>query len=420
MLHFSDHPYEFYPPKPNRFLMWLGREMNRRRSLPGSRHRMHDVVVQGQEQMGVIKKNRRARILYLPNHSTHSDAEIMTEVQRQVATPSCFMAAYDVFTRNKLEGWMMQRLGAFSVDRDAGDTKSMKTAMQILRDGTFALTIFPEGNVHFTNDLVTNFLEGAAFIAMKAQKELKEQGTIYAVPVSIKATHLTDQRESVRGMIQMLADEIGTEFDKTEEFSSALTRIGVAALERNLRQRGFGFPDSEGKKVSGVLGACAERILATLEEKMEVRAKPNASLEERAKRLRSQIHRIRIDPDAKAQHHVAISWADEAMLALRVLSYSGGYLTENSTLDRFAETVEKLLEDTYSEMRPPIGDRTSIVQINQPIDLADRLEDFAKNPRGTLVELTSEFESSVQSGLDAINRDNPHQGGEPFMRETTQ
>ena len=48
------------------------------------------------------------------------------------------------------------------------------------------------------------------------------------------------------------------------------------------------------------------------------------------------------------------------------------YIDENPTLDRFAESAEKLLEDTYSEIISPFGDRRAVVQIGEPINLAER------------------------------------------------
>ena len=58
---------------------------------------------------------------------------------------SFFMAAYDVFERNALHAWLMQRMGAFSVDRDGSDMHSLKQSIATLESGKYALSIFPEG-----------------------------------------------------------------------------------------------------------------------------------------------------------------------------------------------------------------------------------------------------------------------------------
>ena len=90
-----------------------------------------------------IQHEHGARVLLLPNHSTHSDPMIMAEACRKVGVWSIFMAAYDVFLRSRAQGWVMQRMGAFSVNRDGSDRRSMKDAIATVIDGRYALTVFP-------------------------------------------------------------------------------------------------------------------------------------------------------------------------------------------------------------------------------------------------------------------------------------
>ncbi len=411
MLHFSDEPYEFYPAKPNRLVIGLGRMLNRWRSLPGKRHRIRGMEVRGGEKLDLIRRDAGRRMLFLPNHSTHSDSQILAEAQRRTRVVSCYMAAYDLMRHRPVLGRCMQRSGCFSVDRDGSDSKSMKEAMGILRKGEYALTIFPEGNVYLMNDRPTPFLEGAAFIALKAQKELGQDEGIFVVPVSIKATQLEDRREKVRAMLDRLAKDMGTSLEREAAFLSEVKRIGMVALETNLRQRGLMPKEGTGGDVRSILERSAEAIIEILESKMELEAKGGSSLKERVRRIRARVHQIRSDVEQKAHHQVAVAWADEAMTALRILSYSGTYLDENPTLDRFAESAEKLLEDNYAEILPPVGPRHAFVQFNEPIDLRGRLEAFDARARTAVRELTADVEKAVQAGLDEINASNPHEGG---------
>lgn len=414
MLHFSDTPYEFYPAKPNRFLIWLGRELNRRRSLPGKRHRVKTVEVRGGDHLKQIRRDAGNRLLFLPNHSTHSDPQIMLEAQRRLGRASCFMAAYDVMRRRRLQGWLMQHGGCFSVDRDGNDSKAMKEAIRILVEGDYGLTIFPEGNVYLMNDRVTPFLEGAAFIALKAQKELGADQAIFALPISIKATHLTDARDTVLEMLERLAVDMGTELDRGADLLPEMRRIGLTALEKNLRQRGLIPREMQDGDIRALLEHSAELMIAQLETKMELTPRAGETLKDRIRKIRAAVHQIRTDPGQKAHHQVAVAWADEAMTALRILSYAGNYVAESPTLDRSAESTEKLLEDVYGEILPPVGDRHVIVQINEPINLTERLEGFAKKARDAVRELTCDVETAVQAGLDGINAENAQPGGERF------
>ena len=415
MLDFSDAPYQFFPAKPNPFIMWFCRQVVRRLALPGRNHRLREVVVEGETESLRELARDGARILYVPNHSTHSDPQLMADLQHRFDTPSCFMAAYDVFLRSKLQAWVMQRNGAFSVDREGSDRKSMAAAMEILREGRFALTIFPEGNVYLMNDRVTPFLDGASFLALKAQKDLGPEKPVHVVPISIKLTHLTDVRSEVRQRLDEIAAVVGAEVDHDSDPLEELISVGRLLLFKNLRQRGYLSRDEEfsGDDISSELKDAAERIVAGLEEKIDLKPKPKDNLTDRVRRIRGAIHQIRTDADQELEHRVASSWSDEAILALRILSYSNPYTAENPTLDRFSETVEKISEDLRSEWQRPIADRKAILRVGKPIDLTSRLEDFGRKARNAIIRLTRDMESTVQDGLDAINANHQSEGSKP-------
>ena len=86
---------------------------------------------------------------------------------------------------------------------------------------------------------------------------------------------------------------------------------------------------------------------------MEIAPKPKDDLMDRIRNARREIHKVRSDPEREIDHSVAASWADEAILAFRILSYAGNYLSEAPTLDRVGETIEKMREDLFSRAFPP-------------------------------------------------------------------
>ncbi|MCB1232385.1 MAG: 1-acyl-sn-glycerol-3-phosphate acyltransferase [Verrucomicrobiae bacterium] len=418
MLDFCDAPYRFFPARPSLIMMSLCRWVNARWSLPGPNHRIRHLLIDGATDSVKAIEKRGERILYVPNHSTHSDPQVMTEVQRRLGTPSCFMAAYDVFLRGRINGWVMQRAGAFSVDREGSDRKSMAEALKWLNAGRFGLTIFPEGNVYMTNDRVTPFLEGAAFLALKAQKDLGDGRPIHVVPVSIKLSHISDVRQQVRERLGALAALAGEPHDDGNDPVEELVRIGRDLLGKNLRQRGYLRPDediTEGHLVE-VLRTSVDRIASGLETKIGLEPKNPDDLTDRLRKIRAAIHQIRSDPEKEAEHRVAASWADEAILAMRILGYANPYVTEKSTLDRFAETVEKLHEDSFGRWERPFGLRDAMVSLGEPINLAAWLRDSAEagKSRQAVNGLTRTIEDTVQSGLDAINAGNDREGAKPF------
>ncbi|MFN4944219.1 MAG: lysophospholipid acyltransferase family protein, partial [Akkermansiaceae bacterium] len=141
MIQFSDAPYQFFEAKPSPFLIRFGRVMNQRFFLPGPNHRIKEMVLDGakEEIREAIAKGER--LMFVINHPTHSDPQVVTELHRRLGVDSCFMAAYDVFLRHPVNAWVMQRMGNFSIDREGSDRKAMAAAIDVLKKGERALNI---------------------------------------------------------------------------------------------------------------------------------------------------------------------------------------------------------------------------------------------------------------------------------------
>lgn len=407
MLDFCDQPYRDFPPKDIALWRWVLGWYNRKRFLTKAK-RIAELTIHGAD---TLKQTLRPgdRIILMPNHPTHADASIMLEAARQAGLTTQMMAAYDVFLRSRLDAFIMQRLGAFSVDREGSDPRAMKTALGVLEKGKHALVVFPEGNVYLENDRITPFSEGAAFLALRAAHQLKEQGhRVLAVPVSIKATHLTNCKPLVTERLQKLAKTVDVALPNDATPIQAMRLIGVALLHRNLKLRGLDTPQAD--DFHTLIKHAAGVVMHKLEAKLDIAPKPDTPLIDRVRKARQVIHEVRTDPDRIADHAAAATWADEAMLALRLASYSDSYAASHPTLDRIEETSEKLAEDLYREMMPPIADRAAYVRFNEPIPLCEFVAE-KRAGRQQVRDLTARCEAAVQQGINLINQANPHPGG---------
>tara|TARA_Y100000588_G_scaffold35636_1_gene34362 strand:- start:8082 stop:9329 length:1248 start_codon:yes stop_codon:yes gene_type:complete len=415
MLEFSDQGYRYFPPKPNRWVEGAVRWLNKAFILPGKGHRISEVVVDNPEVVSAARAQAGKRLLFLPNHPTHSDPQIMTEVLRQMKTQGSFMAAYDVFLRGRFAAWCMQRMGCFSVDRDGSDHASMKEAVGILKSGKRSLVIFPEGNVYLMNDSVTPFLEGPAFIGLKAQKELGEETSVLAIPVSIKVTHLTDARPAVNQLLERLALKVGAEINQSTDVLVELVRLGLLAVQKVLSGLLRSLPEgAEHEYVFSTLRNVASEMIENLEDQLDIVPAEGEELTNRIRKVRRKVHSLRIaDPPTLADFK-ARTLAAEAMVAYRLLTYPGDYLITNPTLDRMSETVEKILEDLRSEPLPPLAPRRALVRFGDPIDLVEERKNA--NDRSLVATLTKRFESEVQTGVDHLNAENDCLGAELFRQ----
>src|SRR5262249_52237128 len=132
-------------------------------------------------------------VLVAPNHSHDSDPHVMMEVGRRAHRPFAFMAAWQIFrTHWGLDGWVLQRMGAFSVEREGCRGRADRPAAGVARRG-HALVVSPEGEIYHLNARLTPLLEGVAFMALSAQHELdkaQSPARVWVVPAAIRYRYL--------------------------------------------------------------------------------------------------------------------------------------------------------------------------------------------------------------------------------------
>lgn len=404
VLPFTDIPYQFLPSRRSKWLCWMGGELNRRWVLP-KRHRVMHVELHGLNEFRNLLRPSD-RLMFTPNHPTHSDPQVMVEILRRLRVGGEFMTAWEVFVRNKVFRWLLPRIGCFSIDRWGLDSQAIKHASEVLRRGQNSLVVFPEGNVFLQNDLVSPFNEGAAFFALRTAKELAATGQrVLIVPVSIKLTYLEDVWDAVRQRLHSTAKKIDVSLESNPCPLAHLRMIGFSALRRNQRMRGLS--QTSGKTPREAISVAVMELLDRLEPKVELPQLTDATLLERVCRVQRAVQRVRSDPERKPDHAAAATWADEALLAFKILSYLGDYVHRHPTLDRYAETVEKLCEDIHGQVHPPYGTRKAYVRLGQPIDLTEHLNGRL---REAVVQVTGACQNAVQNGIDQINQSIQHPG----------
>lgn len=404
VLPFSDVPYQFLPSRRSKLICWLGGELNRRWILP-KKHLVADVEVIGLDS---LRDNLRKgdRLMFTPNHPTHSDPQVMIETLRRLRVPSEFMTAWEVFVRGRIQRWLLPRIGCFSIDRWGLDSLAIKHASEVIRQGKHSLVVFPEGNVFLQNDLVSPFNEGAAFFALRTAKDLAESGQrVLVVPISIKFTYVENVWEAVQHQLRKTAEKIGVSLESNPCPLAHLRMIGFSALRRNQKMRALEVTEVENPPEA--ISHAVTNLLERLESKVELPPLADATLLERVCRAQRSIQRVRSDPERKIDHAAAATWADEALLAFKILSYLGDYVHRHPTLDRYAETVEKLNEDLHGETYEAHGNRKAYVLIGEPIDLTDHL---AGRLRDSVSRVTAAAQAAVQSGIDQINKTLQHAG----------
>jgi 1-acyl-sn-glycerol-3-phosphate acyltransferase len=417
MLNYYDRPFVYFPPKPNRFILSLGKLYNRYYYLKSHVHKVKSVDCVGLDKIRQLTSDKKNRIIFISNHPTHSDSQVIMEVYRQMGVSSNFMAAYDLFFRqSKFNRWVMQKAGSFSVDREGFNAESIKEAVNTLVKGKYHLTIFSEGRPYLQNDLLTPFQGGSAFIALSAQKRLdvRDLGErIVFVPVAIKLTHIEDCRNKILDMLNSLYNSLSITPQEGKKIEDSIEDLAVALMEHGLDS--FGFPLPKGETTAEKVDSSVNMIVEALENEMSIIPETDMSINDRTKKIRSDIHNVMLKSDADSNlWALSRIRAQKIMLAIKIMSYPLDYLKSNPTLDRCGEFVERLMEDQQSAAILPYSTRKGLIKFGEAFTISELNPSGDLKKNELLTQITQTGQNSVQKMLDSINLSNNFPGGELF------
>ena len=387
-------PPRRWDPKLSPFVVNLMKGISRKKARQACK--LVDVKI---ENVEVIQQAVAANqgVLITPNHSTHADPYAMNEVSYLANMPFYFMATWNIFDiQGKIGQWILQKHGVFSVDREGTDRKAMEIAQDILKNKKHPLVIFPEGEVYHCNDRVTPFREGAAALSVFAAR--KSERPIVAIPCAMKYRYTKDPTPELLELMTQLEHSIHWYSKNDLSLGDRIYRLGGAVMA--LKELEYLGQVREGA-LSERTRFLANTILSRHEEKYEV-TKTGKTIPERVKELRRRTIAMMDDmaPDNTELDEEIRRNLAEYMLVVQLFSYPGNYVAENPTIERIAETLDKMEEDLLSvESALPRGERMAHIRFGDPILIP------SERKRGITTEITHQLEETVQSMLDDMNHE---------------
>ena len=118
-------------------------------------------------------------LVLAPKHFSRWDALIVAKLSRK---PFRFMANANQFTG--LQGWLIERLGAFPVDTTHPQLSSLRHALELLHDG-HKLVLFPEGGI-VQDQILRPLKPGLARLVVQAEATAPGPLTIPIVPIALR------------------------------------------------------------------------------------------------------------------------------------------------------------------------------------------------------------------------------------------
>jgi 1-acyl-sn-glycerol-3-phosphate acyltransferase len=385
---------DFWPPKPGRF--WS-------RALgPLRRHYLHRVykianlTIEGAEHLATPAPDDG--VLIAPNHSHDSEPHVMMAVGRELHRTLFFMAAWQIFkTHWGIDGFVMQRMGAFSVDREGCDRRSLRQATELLTTGK-SLVVFPEGEVFHLNARLTPLKEGVAFMALSAQRDLQKEACgrrVWVVPTAIRYRYIDDVRPQLAAALEAMEQRLLLKPRADSPLHQRILRLGEMLLTIKEKETLGHSRESEGDLPSRLRFFIAE-LLSRLETEFFRHTSDADPVPLRVKVLRRAMIEIWLDekqpPESRQRARAAL---DDVQLVLQLYSYPGDYLIEEPSLERMAETIEKFEEDLFSGISFPKGRRDARVRFGPPLDLTRDVE--ATKLRVATAQLTGKLEERIET-----------------------
>ncbi len=387
----------FWPPRPHPF--WKVVLEPLRRHLLHGYMRITRVEVEGLDEL----RKRVAPgdgVLVAPNHSHDVDPQVIAEVGHRFRIPFYYMAAWQAFRQHwGVDGFLMQRMGVFSVDREGCDRRAVKQAIELLANGRW-LVVFPEGEIYHLNERLCPILDGVAFMALSAQKELERtrpEARVWMVPTGIRYFCAEDFTPKLEEAVARMEQRFLLKPPPGADIPTRITRLGEVLVTLKEKEKLGHTRDSEGDLKSR-LAFMVEAMLSRLEQEWLKKSPSADTVPLRVKAVRRKLLDAYSDEKADAAARARAKAAlDDAHLALQLFSYPGDYLREKPSQERIAETLHQLEEDMLNARVRPPGRRRAKVIFGEPIDLKAKMS--GGRARTLAGEVTDELEDRMRQLL---------------------
>jgi hypothetical protein len=221
---------------------------------------------------------------------------------------------------------------------------------------------------------------------------------VWIVPTAIRYRFVDDVRPALDATLTRLERRLLLDPRPGGSLAERIVRVGDVLLTIREKQ-------TLGRAGEGPLAPRVAQMIETILARQEAAHLTGTRRQEtvplRVKALRRHLLDLRAadvtPPDLRAGAQAGL---DEVQLALTLYSYPGDYVGEKPTVERIAETIEKLEEDVEGRSSPK-GRRAARVVFGEPIDVAKAAEGArTKAAAGDLTDRVEDALRTLMKGAD--------------------
>jgi AcrR family transcriptional regulator len=316
----------------------------------------------GEHILDSLSKN--AGILLAANHVRWADPVVLGALGINLRQYFYYVVSYHLFKQKRLIGWWINRIGGYSILREGADRDAIRATVAILAAAERPVVMFPEGTWFRQNDRLGPLQEGLGLIVRQAAKHTERPILVH--PVGLKYWLLGDPRPELTRRVEQLERGLGWLPKRDLALPERIAQVGHGLLAVKEIER-------FGQAQPGTLDERIQRLAATLIadlEKFYLGKEYEGWNLERVRRLRLWLVRklgdVRSDPEASRPVREAL---DVLLFCENLSAQSHEYLVERPSLERMAETVQRIEETMTDAMEEPIAPLGATVAVGPALDV---------------------------------------------------
>jgi hypothetical protein len=394
----------FIPPHENEFVIrtllkfvpWISRYCAR----------IEQLTI-GDQDLEKLRALHGSRAILVANHPTREDPIVLFWLSRMLGERFNFLAAREAMVGCR--GWLMSRVGAYSILPGVCGTDSIRTTSRLLVQAQRKIVVFPEGDIDDCNPALLPFHSGAVQLGFWALEALDRSGQRLSLPIAPLALSY-------------------------EYFPDAQQRIGaaLARLEHTIR-----LPATPALSPQQRVARIHERIVFRLEASERLNPNPAVNVDVRVRAIRDSILRrvagflnVKIEGDGALQRQ---KLSRQLMCWTGLLGDPGAYLKRlhdhrvelalilnqdlqrlqnleatapaalnmEIALDRFVAIVERFELEVYGQVHL-WPHRRAVVRLGEIVRLEDYYGQYRANRNETARAVTARIEDSIRAKFQPL------------------
>jgi 1-acyl-sn-glycerol-3-phosphate acyltransferase len=341
-----------------------------------------------------------AGIILSSNHSRWPDPLVLGTLGVEMRQYFYYVASYHLFKLSRSMGWVINRIGAFSVNREGSDREAIRTCAGILASAERPLVIFPEGTWFRQNDRLGPLQEGLTLILRQAAQGSQRPLAVH--PVGIKYWSLIDPRPELVRRLERLERHLGWSPQRHLDLVPRIEKLsgGLVAL-KEYEHFGEARPGSLDLRLANLIDA---KVVA--HEKRHLGRTQDGLRLERIRRIRQRLVPQLTDlSGASEERQRLLETLDDLLLCENLNAHSLEYLRERPSLERLTEAVERLEETFHDEVEQAVAPMGVVVEIGPALD--GRLFAQGRGSDPSVASPMRQLADAMQSRLDALLAQGP-------------